>query len=238
MKQFKGFPARMQFTPVPNLFFSSLLPQINDITELKITLHIIRAIYAKKGYPRCVSFRELLTDKSLVNSLNNGENQVENALTIAIEMALERGTLLHASVVKDGKLEDIYFLNTDSDRRVVTKIENGELANAGLLAANHPAADISTGPPPNIFTLYEQNLGMLTPMIADELREAEKLYPEVWIREAIREAVSLNKRSWRYIERILENWAAEGRKDGTHRGDSKKGTDKSSYQKYGRIFQR
>ena len=57
MKQFKGFPARMQFTPVPNLFFSSLLPQINDIAELKTTLHIFRAIYGKKGYPRFVSYR-------------------------------------------------------------------------------------------------------------------------------------------------------------------------------------
>ncbi|GAH84943.1 unnamed protein product, partial [marine sediment metagenome] len=31
MEQFRGFPAKMQFTPLPNLFFSSLLPQISDI---------------------------------------------------------------------------------------------------------------------------------------------------------------------------------------------------------------
>lgn len=31
MKQFNGFPARMQFTPIPNLFFSMLLPQIDDV---------------------------------------------------------------------------------------------------------------------------------------------------------------------------------------------------------------
>lgn len=51
MKQFSGFPAKMQFTPVPNSFFSTLLPQISDIAELKTTLHIFRALYHKRGYP-------------------------------------------------------------------------------------------------------------------------------------------------------------------------------------------
>ena len=42
---------------------------------------------------------------------------------------------------------------------------------------------------------------MLTPMIADELREAEKLYPPDWIRDAIKEAVIHNKRKSEYIAR-------------------------------------
>jgi len=41
MKQFTGFPAKMQFTPLPNFFFSTLLPQISDIAELKTTLHLL-----------------------------------------------------------------------------------------------------------------------------------------------------------------------------------------------------
>ena len=61
--------------------------------------------------------------------------------------------------------------------------------------------------------LYEQNIGMLTPMIADELRDAERHYPAEWIADAFREAVELNKRSWRYVVRILERWRVEGRKD-------------------------
>ena len=67
---------------------------------------------------------------------------------------------------------------------------------------------------PNVFVLYEQNIGMLTPMIAEELRDAEKHYPEDWIPEAFREAVELNKRSWRYVLRILERWRAEGKDAG------------------------
>ena len=34
---------------------------------------------------------------------------------------------------------------------------------------------------------------MLTPLIADELREAEKQYPESWIKDAIKEAVALKQ---------------------------------------------
>ena len=80
---------------------------------------------------------------------------------------------------------------------------------------------------------------MLTPMIADELREAEKLYPEAWLRDAIKEAVSLKRLNWRYIARILERWATEGRSDGTYQRDFKK-TDPDKYikGKYGHMVKR
>ncbi|MFC2010555.1 DnaD domain-containing protein [Chloroflexota bacterium] len=238
MKQFDGFPAKMQYTPIPNLFFSSLLPQINDIAELKITLHIIRALYSKRGYPRYITHQELLNNRSLINSLREGERPLEEALGEAIDKAVKRGTILHLVLDMDGTPGDVYLLNTEAERRTAAKIQNGELVLSGLKARRQPQSDMDLGPPPDIFTLYEQNIGMLTPMIADELREAEKLYPEDWIRDAIKEAVSLNKRSWRYISRILENWTAEGKKDGTHRGDSKAGQDKYAGQKYGHIVQR
>ena len=69
---------------------------------------------------------------------------------------------------------------------------------------------------PNIFKLYEENIGPLTPLIADALRDAEESYPEEWIEEAIRIAVANNVRRWNYIDRILTRWQEEGR-DGTDR---------------------
>ena len=91
----------------------------------------------------------------------------------------------------------------------------------------------------DIFALYEQNIGMLTPMIADELKEIEKLYPGNWIADAFKEAVLYNKRNIRYISKILENWVAEGRSDGTHQRHPKK-TDPDKYVKgkYGHMVQR
>lgn len=53
--------------------------------------------------------------------------------------------------------------------------------------------------------LYEQEIGQLTAMIADELADAEKTYPPDWIPEAIQIAVVSNKRSWKYVLGILKN---------------------------------
>jgi len=236
MEQFKGFPAKMQFTPLPNLFFSSLLPQITDIAELKTTLHIFWSLYGKRGYPRFTTYQELLSNKSLMSSLREGEKVPGEVLRQALEMATKRGTILHIVLNRDGAPEDIYLLNTKSNRQVMAKIQNGELILSGLKAEGQ--ADIETEELPDIFTLYEQNMGMLTPMIAEELREAEKLYPETWIRDAIKEAVNQNKRKWSYISAILERWSAEGRSDGTYRRDSKTDPDKYIKGKYGHMVRR
>ncbi len=237
MKDFQGFPARMEFTSVPNVFFSSLLPQITDMAELKTTLHVIAALYRKKGSPRYVSYGELLADAALMDGLKVNKGKPEEILLDALKMAVERGTLLHLAVEKDGASEDIYFLNTASDRQAVAKIEGGELTLAGLKPS--AKAYVATEELPDIFTLYEQNIGMLTPMIADELRDAEKNYPQEWIRDAIKEAALHNKRSIKYIAKVLENWSVEGRSDGTYQRDSKKtGPDRYLKGKYGHMVRR
>jgi len=238
MKQFTGFPAKMQFTPLPNVFFSSLLPQISDIAELKTTLHTLGALYRKRGYPRFVTYRELLANTSLMNSLREGEKPPDEILGDALEMAVKRGTFLHLILDRDGVPEDVYFLNTESDRQVIAKIQNGELHLSGLKAEGYTY--IETEEQPDIFTLYEENIGMLTPMIAEELREAEKLYHVTWVKDAIKEAVSLNKRNWRYISAILERWSSEGKSNGTYRRDSAKKASPDKYikQKYGHMVKR
>ena len=237
MKHFTGFPAKMEFTPIPNLFFSHLMPQISDITELKTALHIFMAIYIKRGYPRFVSFGELLSNTSLMRSFRQTTKPAEESLSSALELTTKRGTILHLVVDCDGKPEDIYFLNTLSDRQAMAKVQNGELKLPGLkVKTQFPT---QTEELPNIFTLYEENIGMLTPMIAEELKEAEELYPENWIRDAMKKAVNQNKRKWDYISAILERWTAEGRRDGAYRQDSEKeDPDKYIKGKYGHMVRR
>jgi DNA replication protein len=75
---------------------------------------------------------------------------------------------------------------------------------------------------PNIFNLYEQNIGPLTPLIAETLRDAEQTYQPSWIEEAVRIAVENNVRKWRYVEAILESWRTRGRDEREDRGDSEK----------------
>jgi DnaD/phage-associated family protein len=99
--------------------------------------------------------------------------------------------------------------------------------------------DIRAEQLPNIFTLYEQNIGILTPMIAEELREVDKLYPETWIKDAIKEAVNQNKRKFGYISAILERWSTEGRSYGAYKRDTEKeDPDKYVKGRYGHIVRR
>jgi DNA replication protein len=236
MKQLTGFPAKMEFTPIPNFFFSAILPQINDISELKTTLHVLAALYRKRSYPRFVTYGELLRNASLISNLRGGAKPPDEVLRKALEMATQRGTIIHMVLDRDGVSEDVYFLNTESDRRIVAKIQSGELRLSGLKAVGQTYAELEEQP--DIFTLYEQNIGMLTPRIAEQLVDAEKLYPESWIRDAIKEAINQNVRKWSYISAILERWSAEGKSDGTYQRYSK--TDPKRYlgQKYDHMVRR
>ena len=135
----------------------------------------------------------------------------EKTLRQALNSAVEHRALLHSTVNINGVPEDVYSLTADSRQQQAV----------------------------NIFALYEQNIGIITPMIAEELKEADKLYPPQWIEEAFKEAVTLNKRSWRYIARILERWASEGKDSGEYRRDIKKdGPDKYVKGRYGHLVKR
>jgi len=236
MGEFKGFPARMEFTPIPNLFFSAILPKIDDIAELKITLHLLAALYRKRGYPRFVTYQELLGDAGLVASLKRASGTPEEALRRGLALAVKRGTIIQLTLERDGESEEVYLLNTESDRQAAAKIESGELKLGGLGATGRVYLELEE--PPNVFAFYEENIGVLTPAIAEELREAEKLYPEAWIREAIKEAVSQNVRKWSYISAILERWAREGKSHGAYQRYPEKGPDKYLKQKYGHMVRR
>lgn len=66
----------------------------------------------------------------------------------------------------------------------------------------------------NIFMLYEENIGALTPMLVEELKEAERKYPNVWFEDGFREAVTHNARNWKYVKAVLERWMVQGKGSG------------------------
>ncbi|MDD5093907.1 MAG: DnaD domain protein [Dehalococcoidia bacterium] len=230
-KRFEGFSPRTGFTPIPNPFFSSVLPDIRDMAELKVTLHIFWALYAKKGYPKFITCSELRGDRALMMSLK-GNGSAEEELKRGLEMAVSRKTLLYLGIDREGTLEQLYFVNDEQSRRAMVQIESGDIQLGGLVRIE-PA---STEEKPNIFSLYEQHIGLLTPLIADELKEAEDRYPASWIEDAFKESVVLNKRSWRYISRILDRWDSEGKDYGRARENSKEDIAPKEYlRKYGHL---
>ena len=206
--EFDGFPAGARATAVPSVFFSELLPRIEDEAELRVTLYVIYALGRRKGYPRFVTAKELGAEAPLLAALGDSGTAVERGLAAAVA----RHSLLAIEVERDGRQDALYLLNTPTDRNAVESIRQGRLDLGRPLPerAEAPAAKRT-----NLFQLYEENIGPLSPLVAEELKEAEQLYPWEWLEEAVREAAVLNKRSWRYVSRILQRWATEGRKHET-----------------------
>jgi DnaD/phage-associated family protein len=219
MPAFVGFPAgKTPYVPLPQTFFTSILPGVEDIGELKLTLYLFQLLYRKRGAPRCVSDRELLADRALRQALRRkGDPRApEERLRAALELSVARGTLLRVRVRVGGEIVSWYFFNTDRSRRAVARLLRGELAPETLLDLER-AEDDDRGrmqvevERPTIFLLYEQNVGLLTPLVAEELREAEERYPAEWVEEAFRLAIQQNKRKWSYIRAILKRWETEGK---------------------------
>lgn len=242
MTGFTGFPSgKNPYVPVPEALFTVLLPEIEDLAELKVTLHLFWLLAQKQGNPRCVSDRELLADRVLLRGLKRqgDPRPAEERLRQALEQAVARGTLLRIYLTlrseTSGEDEVIYwyFFNTARSRKVVQELQGAEMVPASLLVKDEQIAQVgvmagqlmSSGvgtrlesaraqvqvERPNIFVLYEQNIGLLTPMIANQLEDAADRYPADWVESAFSEAVQRNKRNWKYISAILRRWETEGR---------------------------
>jgi DNA replication protein len=232
-KVFSGFPPRAEVTPIPNLFFTAVMPQIDSAVELKVVLHVFWLLSRRRGYPQLVTSGELLSDPILMGGIEAVGEAKEEVLRQALQRAAQHGIILHVTIDRAGKLEDAYLINNEAGKEAASKIERGELPQMSLM----PAQDDTKVMPRDIYSLYEQNIGMLRPLISEQLKEAEGLYPADWIESAFKEAVALNKRSWKYILRILERWAMEGKDDGKFGRYSKKADDREKYtrQVYGHM---
>ena len=211
MKTFKGFTDSETFTQLPDTFFHQLLSQIDDAAELKVILHLLwRVEHMDGSFP---AFRETELD---ARTLGLSAEEIR----LGIEKAVRRGTILKA----EHKAEVLYFLNSPRGRAAANAFLHGE----------HKAA-VNQGIPferTNIFRLYEENIGPLTPLIADALKDAEETYSAEWVAETIDLAVKNNKRSWRYCEAILKRWKEEGRGEKQDRRDTEKNRDKYTKGEY------
>jgi len=216
MKGFTGFPpGKTRLISLPEAVFSTLLPLIDDLAELKVTLHCYWRLSQGQGRVRFVRRQDLMVDRVLLDGLK-GE-LVEDPVSVideGLERAVTRGTLLHVHAERDGEAEEWYFANTPKGRAAVGQIARGEWPDEMQAVAQAEATR------PNIFVLYEQNIGLLQPLIADELRQAQRDYPAEWIEEAFRLAAEANVRRWSYVRAILERWSTEGKSDGTSQRDS------------------
>lgn len=205
MEKFAGFPeGKARYTPIPDLFFQQLLPHIEHPGELKLTLYIFYFFGQSEGAFRFIRRADIHSDAGFLKGLAENSELAEAVLDEALHLALERGTLLSADLEIGGRKEICYFLNSPRGRAAIRAIQSGQWKVTDPLPVK---AEISQ---PNIFQLYEQNIGPLSPILAEELGEAQDAFPDEWITEAFSIAVNKDKRSWRYVLAILDRWQREG----------------------------
>ncbi len=199
MTSFPGFTSSETFTQVPDSWIR-LMNEIDDVAELKVTLYAIWRIEHLEG-----NFRAMCETDFEVEALGLKIDEIQRGLGKAVE----RGILLKSQHEADA----FYFLNSPRGRLSAEAFAKGQWRDA--MRAYVPNKS-------NVFKLYEENIGALTPLLADMLKEAEKNYPSAWFEEAIEIAVSRNIRNWKYIEAILARWKENGKDERRDSEDSVK----------------
>ncbi len=204
---FDGLPTgKVNFDRIPALFFSELLPQIDHLGELKVTLYALWRLDRMEGDFRYLTESDITEDTRFMAGLADSNETRAAVLAESLARCVKRGTILKATV-HQGEQESIYFFNSPRGRAAVEAIQNGEW---------YPVDDDARTPielvpeRPNIYGLYEENIGPVTPLLAEALGDAEDEYPSNWIEEAFRIAVEKNVRNWRYVAAILRRWQERG----------------------------
>ncbi|HSR21258.1 MAG TPA: DnaD domain protein [Anaerolineales bacterium] len=199
-KTFPGFGDSETFTPIPDTFLRDLLRDITDAAELKVVLHALWSVEHMDSAIKALSAQ----DFSAADLGLNAEH-----VALGLESALKRGVLLRAGRGNSSR----YFLNTPRGRAAARALDQGKALDTG-------AVSLMPLERPNVFRLYEENIGPLTPLIADALKDAEESFPGEWIEQAIDLAAKNNKRSWSYCQAILKRWKEEGRGQKQNRRDN------------------
>ncbi|MCC7364422.1 MAG: DnaD domain protein [Dehalococcoidia bacterium] len=212
---FQGFPGIAKGTVLPNLFFVAVLPRMREPGDLLAFLWASRFVQDVRGDARFVSADGIWGDgaaRASFEAFGGGRAGLERGLGHCVEL----GALIGVRLTGQGSDEVVYFVNNPASRRAVARARAGEVR----LAPGAAVSPVVVETRPGIFRLYEEHVGTITPLVGERLLAAVETYPAEWIEQAFREAAELNKRNWRYIERILQNWAQEGRGDETAGRDS------------------
>lgn len=199
---------------IPRAFLAETIAEIGSMTELQASLAVFRIASELGSDETPIAERSIVRDRTLRNALReDGHPSGPDARIMqGLELAVGRGTLLRFRATTGSRERHWYYVNTPVNRATIAAMERGALPAPDIIWEGKSAPSVTIDPP-TAFQLYEQNIGPLTPLIADQISRAVEEYPGDWIEDAIAEAVNYNRRSWRYVLRILESWRAMGRRD-------------------------
>ena len=199
----KGFPLPDDYatTRVPNTVLGRVLSSINDADEIKLILRAVWLLEHQRGYPRYITRDDLRRDRALSVAIPD-----QSDFDRILKSAIKHGVFVEVSINNSACL---MFNTASAQRASFDDSATAEVANNDSDANGWetPAAIIA---PSDAFRAYEENIGILSPMIRQNILSALEDFTDEDITHAIRIAVENESRSWAYVSGILRRWTHEG----------------------------
>jgi len=196
-------PDRFTWAPVPRPLLGAPLRGLDEAV-LKVALRFFAHLADARGPVKGVFRSALTADPVLVDALGGPESAPDRVAS-ALARLVEGGLLLEVPL--EGG-EALYLLNTPRHRAWVESAQQGR---ARLPAPPAPPPAPAGAGRSDLFRLYEENIGPITPLVAERLKALEADYSPEWLEGAVWEAVRHNRRRLSYIEAVLRRWEEEGR---------------------------
>jgi len=207
-------------------FLTEVISKIDDVLQIKVLLFSIWLAEQSGDMANPLCLADFYTYPEFTQQLGNTAPEIRENLLKALYANLDAGFFITADAEK---IESgfAFFLNSDRGEQAL-HLQGSQQYSSIEIKQNYPNQK-------GLVRLYEENIGPLTPLIAEMLKDAESEYPEQWLQEAIQIAVANNVRKWSYIEAILKSWKEEGR-DGRDQRHAEEDYKQYTQGKYGKFI--
>ncbi len=228
------FKTGQKMIPVPVQLFTEILPKLHNETQLRATLYAWYAIASRGGGQRYVYLSQLLNDPVLLNWFTHLGGK--NGIRLGLEQSCRDRIFLELRIDEHNK---ILAPNDESGIRLIADLKSDTTTRSNREDNLNTEAGYEKSVISDVIKKYEDEIGLLTPVIAEMIAIAEQTYPTAWILEALDIAAQANARSWKYVSAILSRWKDEGKNN-----DNQKAAEFSSQQsgrsqnKYDSVIQK
>lgn len=199
---------------LPESFFTHVIPNIKTLAHLKLCLYFLWRQEKIGDLFNGIHIDQIIDDEIFSKSFNKDlENELIEIIQEALDELTNSNILINTSFISDSNEVIYYFVNNPVGNFSRNAIINGKWHPNNQI--NFPLHLVMSSP--NIYKLYEENIGPITPLLSDILKDAEEEYPAEWFEEAFKKGIENNVRKWKYIEAILKNWKENGKVESHNR---------------------
>ena len=133
---FEGFRAGARATAIPSQFFTEVLPSIENVEELRVTLYALYAI-TRPGTPPVMRASAIASEEPMARAF--AHHGGAKAVRAALDAAVARG-VLRSLALEDG--DALVVVNTEAGRRLLDRVASGAepAPGGGVVVRAEPAA--------------------------------------------------------------------------------------------------